>query len=682
MARNTSSRFNRKLLITAAGFSATMLPLLSQSASAQSCSGTADIWFANDESNSVEADEFTHALDFLYQLSDQFVFDADDGAQGAIFGWSHLGPHDYIFPATATFGDTGDSGLLDVNGDGLDDDSSIYIDGDVLGIRELYQARNLDGDTWLAKATNNLASRIGDTTDTDQDGVTDSGRREGVTQIAVLLTDANADHITGEGVNSSEGNRGGTEFYNAVENLVATAGGTQMVLVLLDDAANIYGSYNDEVTDLIDSLVADHGVQLVVSGSYAEIADPANGYISGLADAICDLTNVATRLDVAGSFNSNDPMDISFIFSEEVTGFEVTDVVVENATISEFTAVSADVYTAVITPDGSQLDITIDVAADVAQSENGRDNRASKATVITFDTDGDGVGDSEEGTSTDSDGDGVPNYQDLDSDGDGIPDVVENDSDTEAEIDTDGDGTPDYLDVDSDNDGIPDSVEADTDTTAASGEDSDGDGIDDAIDADNGGPAEDANNNGVSDIYDPVDTDGDGIPDYLDLDSDNDSLTDIEESGGVDTDGDAQVDDLEEQGTTATPTNSDGDDLDDYRDLQSDNAANDGSGGFDIDNGDLDSSETNGDGTISDTKDADQDGLANVVDSVPAEFGSAGDDTTDTTEDDTSSTSGTTTAEQGSSGGGGGSFGLISLLMIMLGLSGHKLSARRWLKRR
>ncbi|MCT4623829.1 MAG: sulfatase-like hydrolase/transferase, partial [Schleiferiaceae bacterium] len=40
----------------------------------------------------------------------------------------------------------------------------------------------------------------------------------------------------------------------------------------------------------------------------------------------------------------------------------------------------------------------------------------------------------------------------------------------------------------------------------------------------------------------PVDTDGDGIPDFQDADSDNDGIPDIVEAGGVDANGDGQVD--------------------------------------------------------------------------------------------------------------------------------------------
>lgn len=673
MSRIKSSRLKRKGFFAAAGLSATLMPFVSQHAIAQSCSGTADIWFANDESESVEPTEWFSAMDFLYKVTDEFVFDDEDGAKAAIFGWSHLGPQDYILPATDTFGDNGDTGFLDVNGDGVADDSTVSVDGDVLGIRELYQERTLSGDTWLAKATNNLASRIGDATDTDQDGVTDNGRREGVAQIAVLITDANAHHMTVEGVNRSVGNRGGTEWYAAVENLVVTAGGAELVLMLVDEAADVYGRFS-YVSEFIDGLVADHGINLVVGGSYAEIANSSNDYIGTLTDTICGLTNVATRLTVADSFNTADPMPITFLFSEDMTGFDITDVTLQNASISDFTMLSNSEYSAVITPDGSQLDISINVAGAVAQSSDGRDNRAAKPAVITFDTDGDGVGDSEEGTATDSDGDGIPNYLDLDSDGDSILDVIENEAGSVQETDTDGDGTPDYLDIDSDNDGIPDSVEAYAVAPPLSGDDSDSDGIDDAIDADNGGPIEDENSNGISDIYEPLDTDGDGVPDYLDLDSDNDSLTDIDESGGVDTDGDAIVDNLGSQGSNTIPTNSDGDDLPDFRDLQSDNAANDGSGSFDIENGSLESSQINSNGTISDTTDADQDGLANLADATPATFGSAGEEVS--VDDETSD------SQEGSSGGGGsGSFGLFGLLTVLLGSLLHQFRCRRWFNR-
>ena len=142
-------------------------------------------------------------------------------------------------------------------------------------------------------------------------------------------------------------------------------------------------------------------------------------------------------------------------------------------------------------------------------------------------------------------------------------------------------------------------------------------------------------------ISEPIclqDTDGDGVFNHLDLDSDNDGIPDIVEAGGVDTNGDGQIDyptpsdptsmvdldgdgfadtydDTDTQGATpgwvaGTPISnpdSDGDGLVDALDLDADN---DGipdlveAGGIDI----------NGDGLVDTSTDADGDGFADVYD--------------------------------------------------------------------
>ena len=131
------------------------------------------------------------------------------------------------------------------------------------------------------------------------------------------------------------------------------------------------------------------------------------------------------------------------------------------------------------------------------------------------DTDGDGIPDSVETTTTDTDGDGTPDYQDLDSDNDGIPDSVE------TAVDTDGDGTPDHRDLDSDNDGIPDVVEA-------GGSDTDGDGTVDGFTDGNGDGWDDTT--AATNLAD-LDSDDDGKPDRLEVDADDDSIPDEVEGG-------------------------------------------------------------------------------------------------------------------------------------------------------
>lgn len=54
-----------------------------------SCIAKVDVWYANDESGSVSAAEFVDALDFIYQVTDQFYHSVADGAQGGI-RWNSL----------------------------------------------------------------------------------------------------------------------------------------------------------------------------------------------------------------------------------------------------------------------------------------------------------------------------------------------------------------------------------------------------------------------------------------------------------------------------------------------------------------------------------------------------------------------------------------------------------------
>ncbi len=183
------------------------------------------------------------------------------------------------------------------------------------------------------------------------------------------------------------------------------------------------------------------------------------------------------------------------------------------------------------------------------------------------------------------DGDGRDDYLDLDSDNDSIADVIEMrlaDDDLNGVVDSapasyrsppdqDFDDVHDFRDIDSDNDGLTDLVEA-------QGGDSDSDN-DGRIDNFN-----DTDNDGVDDAVTfalPDDTDADGLQNQLDLDSDQDSLPDLTESGGVDADGNGLVDmfsDANSDGLSddlvqnpVQPVDSDGDSAADHLDLDSDN---------------------------------------------------------------------------------------------------------------
>ncbi len=96
-----------------------------------------------------------------------------------------------------------------------------------------------------------------------------------------------------------------------------------------------------------------------------------------------------TAPTVALTTTSADPVSGAFTltatFSEDVTGFELSELTVGNGTAANFNATSGSVYTATITPtaDGQ---VTVDVAAGVATDTAGNTNTA--ATQFTITTDG------------------------------------------------------------------------------------------------------------------------------------------------------------------------------------------------------------------------------------------------------------------------------------------------------
>lgn len=204
-------------------------------------------------------------------------------------------------------------------------------------------------------------------------------------------------------------------------------------------------------------------------------------------------------------------------------------------------------------------------------------------------------------------------------------------------VDTDGDGLTDVNDLDSDNDGIPDIEE--TGFKASSN------GLS-TFDKTNGASWADANGNGFNDYieaqiaagtYTLLNTDGDGVANYIDLDSDNDSFFDTDEAGLLFGDGDINGDgkgdytDTDTDGVMNIHDNftgfgtsgksyaqdTDNDSVADFLDLNSDNA-----GGFDIAGGLYATLDTDNNGRINGTTDADFDGIIDTFDTNTTSFGS------------------------------------------------------------
>src|SRR5690606_3348223 len=100
-----------------------------------------------------------------------------------------------------------------------------------------------------------------------------------------------------------------------------------------------------------------------------------------------DIDTTVPTVDIQGEptiVNSTAAFGITVQFSEDVTGFVVGDITVGNGSASNFVAVDGNTYTADITPSGAG-DITIDIAAGVAQDAAGNNNTAAIQAVIAFD---------------------------------------------------------------------------------------------------------------------------------------------------------------------------------------------------------------------------------------------------------------------------------------------------------
>ncbi|GEM_PF-5865305 len=207
---------------------------------------------------------------------------------------------------------------------------------------------------------------------------------------------------------------------------------------------------------------------------------------------------------------------------------------------------------------------------------------------LSVDSDSDGIPDNiEVGADSihalDTDGDGIIDALDIDSDGDTIPDK------TEGNIHSDDDGFPDYQDSDSDGDGLSDYLEVAIYHTNPILLDSDADGVTDGQEVSAGiNPLKtDSDDDTIPDSVEggdylhPRDTDNDGVIDALDPDSDNDNISDDDESRfGIWDLGFWIIDDfctnlvMDQDGDgipNCQDNDADGDGLPNYRDFDSDN---------------------------------------------------------------------------------------------------------------
>ncbi|MDO5981365.1 gliding motility-associated C-terminal domain-containing protein [Flavivirga spongiicola] len=129
--------------------------------------------------------------------------------------------------------------------------------------------------------------------------------------------------------------------------------------------------YVDDIT------VAQNNVNMVKRSNQVYI-------VSGPCGPTVSILNAPTTV------NTLTPFNVTFLFDRDVTGFDVNDIVLTNATASNFSAASGpNEYTALITPTSlCNTDITINVPANAAtdvNSPNLPNSAASQVTITTTD---------------------------------------------------------------------------------------------------------------------------------------------------------------------------------------------------------------------------------------------------------------------------------------------------------
>jgi 6-phosphogluconolactonase (cycloisomerase 2 family) len=135
---------------------------------------------------------------------------------------------------------------------------------------------------------------------------------------------------------------------------------------------------------------ADGIISLAVAAGN-DIADTAGNRLSGTSPSgsleTYTLDNTAPSVTIASTAAAPvaGPFAVTITFSEDVTGFNASDLVAGNGTVSGFTASDARNYAATITP-GAGSSVTVDIGAGAAIDAAGNDNTAAEPFSIEHQT--------------------------------------------------------------------------------------------------------------------------------------------------------------------------------------------------------------------------------------------------------------------------------------------------------
>ncbi|MEZ4622398.1 MAG: Ig-like domain-containing protein [Caldilineaceae bacterium] len=101
------------------------------------------------------------------------------------------------------------------------------------------------------------------------------------------------------------------------------------------------------------------------------------------ASCLSDTTPPIPSISAPATHDGSTAFNVTVDFGEDVTGFDGNDLTVANGTVNSMTG-GPQSYTVQITPDGSNGDITIDIAAAAAQDGANNDSSAASQQTVTY----------------------------------------------------------------------------------------------------------------------------------------------------------------------------------------------------------------------------------------------------------------------------------------------------------
>jgi len=155
-------------------------------------------------------------------------------------------------------------------------------------------------------------------------------------------------------------------------------------ITLANGTASAFNATSATVYTATITPTTDGNVTIDVAADVAQDTATNGNAAATQYSVLYDITDPTLAITSNAANPVNVPFTSIFTFSEDVTGFELSDITVSNGTASAFARTSATVYTALITPT-SDGEVTVDVYQGVALDLATNENEASAQFTIDYD---------------------------------------------------------------------------------------------------------------------------------------------------------------------------------------------------------------------------------------------------------------------------------------------------------